>query len=138
MQFYSFPDSARHFISLPRKTKSQLLKIAVLLLCLTTTALLYAETISGRVLDQSGAVIVGARVEISGGELTQPIVLSSDARGNFLSPDLKPGSYSVKVTREGFEPLVKTIDLRGKADLELKLAIAKQREEITVSGKGRA
>ena len=99
---------------------------------------MHAETISGTVLDPSGAVIVGARIEISGGELSQPIIFSSDARGRFVSPDLKPGNYSLRVTREGFEPLVKTVDLHGMAELELKLAIANQHEEVTVSGKGRA
>ncbi len=100
--------------------------------------LLHAESISGTVLDPSGAVIVAARIEITGGDLTQPIVLASNAQGKFVSPDLKAGSYSVRVTQQGFELLVKTVDLRGTAELELKLAIAKQREEVTVSGKGRA
>ncbi len=117
---------------------SSLPKLALLMLCVTSPMLLHAETISGTVLDPSGAVIVGARVEISGGELSQPIIVSSDARGRFVSPDLKPGNYSLHVTRQGFEPLVKTVDLHGPAELELKLAIAKQREEVTVSGKGRA
>src|SRR5258708_33096918 len=115
-----------------------LLPKLALLLCLTSPVLLHAETISGTVLDPSGAVIAGARIEITGGDLTQPIIFSSDARGRFVSPDLKPGNYSLRVTREGFEPLVKTVDLHGMAELELKLAIAKQREEVTVSGKGRA
>jgi hypothetical protein len=117
---------------------SLLPKLALLLLCLTSPVLLHAETISGTVLDPSGAVIAGARIEISGGDLSQPIIFSSDARGRFVSPDLKPGSYVVRVTQQGFESLVKTVDLRGTAELELKLAIAKQREEVTVSGKGRA
>ena len=117
---------------------SALPKIALLMLCVTSPVLLHAESISGTVLDPSGAVIVGARIEISGGELSQPIIFSSDARGRFVSPDLKPGNYSLRVTRQGFETLVKTVDLQGTAELELKLAIAKQREEVTVSGKGRA
>jgi hypothetical protein len=117
---------------------SSLPKLALLMLCVASPALLHAETISGTVLDPSGAVIVGARIEISGGDLSQPIIFSSDARGRFVSPDLKPGNYSLRVTREGFEPLVKTVELHGTAELELKLAIAKQREEVIVSGKGRA
>src|SRR5882757_7402955 len=117
---------------------SLLPKLAVLLLCLMSPMFLHAETISGTVLDPSGAVIVGARIEISGGGLSQPITFSSDARGKFMSPDLKPGNYSLRVTREGFEPLVKTVDLHGMAELELKLAVASQHEDVTVSGKGRA
>src|SRR5215470_447107 len=138
MQSYSFLHAIRRLIALRYAPHSLLAKVALLLLCLTCTALLYAETIKGTVVDPSGAVIVGARIEITGGELTQPIVLSSDGQGKFVSPELKPGSYSVRVTREGFEALVKTVDLREKAELEFKLAIAKQREEVTVSGKGRA
>jgi hypothetical protein len=125
-------------VALYRPPLSLLQKLALLLLCLTSPLLLHAETISGTVLDPSSAVIVGARIEISGGDLSQPIIFSSDARGKFVSPDLKAGSYSLRITREGFEPLVKTVDLHGMAELELKLAIASKHEEVTVSGKGRA
>jgi len=113
-------------------------KTALLLLWLTAPAHLYADTISGKVADPSGAVIVGARIEITGGDLSQPIVLSSDGQGKFSSPDLKPGAYVLRVTQEGFEPLVKTADLHGRLDLELQLEIAHQKVEIVVSGKGRA
>ena len=89
-------------------------------------------------MDPSGAVIVGARIEITGGDLTLPVVISSDSRGKFVSPDLKPGSYSLRVTREGFEPLTKTLDVRSAVELELRLGLAKQHEEVSVSGKGRA
>lgn len=129
---------AHRVVALYRTPPSLLQKLALLLVCLVSPALLHAETISGTVLDPSGAVIVGAHIEITGGELTQAVVLSSDAQGRFVSPDLKPGSYSLRVTQQGFEPLVKTVDLHGAAQLEFKLAIAKQREEVTVSGKGRA
>jgi hypothetical protein len=112
----------------PHRTLLVLLpQLALLLLCVTSPVLLHAETISGTVLDPSGAVIVGARIELSGGELSQPIILSSDAKGRFVSPDLKPGNYSLRVTREGFEPLAKTVDLHGTAELELKLAVATPR-----------
>src|SRR5260370_20134469 len=113
-------------------------KIALVLLYLAGPALLDAQTISGTVEDQSGAVIVGARIEITGGDLAQPLVLSSDGLGKFSSPDLKPGTYSVRVTRDGFEPLVKPVDLRDAVQLHLILAIAQQQVEISVSGKGSA
>jgi hypothetical protein len=110
------------------KLFSLLPKLALLLLFLASPVFLHAETISGTLLDPSGAVIVGARIEISGGGLSQPVIFSSDARGKFVSPDLKPGNYSLRVTREGFETLVKTVDLHGIAELELKLAVASQHE----------
>src|SRR5262249_29968485 len=122
-----------------RRTRfSFLRKIALLLLWLAGPACLHAQTISGTVADPSGAVIVGARIEITGGDLAQAIVLSSDGQGKFSSPDLKPGTYSLRVTRQGFEPLVKTVELHGNTEVELRLAIAQQHVEVSVSGKGLA
>jgi hypothetical protein len=112
-----------------------LLKMALFLLWLMGPTRLRAETISGTIQDPSGAVIAGARIEISGGDLAQPVVLSSDSLGKFASPDLKPGTYSVRVTRDGFEPLVKTVDLQGSAQLQLTLTIAKPSVSISVAGK---
>jgi peptidase M1-like protein/carboxypeptidase family protein len=138
MQSYFVPD-AIGCVVLPRRTLLSLLpKFALILACLMSPRLLHAETISGTVLDPSGAVIVGAHIEISGEGLSQPIVISSDAQGKFVSPDLKPGDYSLRVTSEGFELLVKTVDLHGTMELQLKLALAKQHEEVTVFTKGRA
>ncbi len=113
-------------------------KIALFLLWLLGPTWLRSQTISGTVQDPSGAVIAGARIEITGGDLVQPVVLSSDAVGKFASADLKPGTYSVRVTREGFEPLVKTVDLQQSLQLQLTLTIAKQRLTISVPGKSLA
>lgn len=96
---------------------------------------IHAQTLSGTIQDSSGAVIVAARIEISGPDLSQPIVLSSDALGKFTSPDLKPGTYSIQVTREGFEPLTKSVDFRGPLQLELTLVVAKEKVSISVPGK---
>ena len=73
------------------------LKILLLLLWLTAPAWLHAQTISGTVQDPSGAVVVGARIEITGGDRAQSLILSSDATGKFASPELKPGTYTVRV-----------------------------------------
>jgi hypothetical protein len=115
-----------------------LLKIALFLLWLMGPTWLHSETISGTIQDPSGAVIAGAQIEIAGGDLVQPILLSSDGLGNFASPDLKPGTYSLRVTREGFEPLVKVVNLPGTVQLQLTLSIAKQQAIISVPGKSLA
>jgi hypothetical protein len=121
-----------------RRRFPSLLKLALFFLWLTVPTWLCSETISGTVKDPSGAVIAGARIEITGGGLTQPIVLSSDGLGEFASPYLKPGTYSVRVMRDGFETLAKTVDLRGAVQLQLTLAIAQQQESISVPGKSLA
>ena len=99
---------------------------------------LHAATISGTVKDPSGAVIAQARIEVRGGDLAQPVVFFSDGLGRFVSPDLKAGKYSLEATRDGFEPLVKPVDLQGPVELELFLAIARQQESISVPAKSLA
>ncbi len=113
-------------------------RLALFLLLLVAPGIVRAQTISGAVHDPSGAVIAEARIEITGGDLAQPIVLSSDGQGQFASPELKPGSYAVRVVREGFEPLVKAVDLRAAVQLQLTLTIAKPVENISVTGKSLA
>src|SRR5437868_15147108 len=66
---------------------------------------LSAATISGTVKDSTGAVIPRARIEIRGGDLAQPVTTNTDGVGHFIAPDLKPGTYIVRVTAEGFEQL---------------------------------
>jgi hypothetical protein len=115
--------------------KSLLPKIVLFLFCLAAPLSLHADSISGKIADPSGALIPGVRIEITGGNLAQPLVLSSDATGKFSSPDLTPGSYTLRLTRDGFEPLVKTVDLKGAVSLQLSLAIARQRVDVKVTSK---
>jgi hypothetical protein len=99
---------------------------------------LWADTITGTVKDPSGAVIVGARIEIIGAGFSQPIVLLSDASGKFSAPNLAAGKYSVKVAKEGFDESSSTVDLRNTADLQLELTISSQRTSINVSDRSMA
>jgi hypothetical protein len=132
-----------HLPPWPRaRNSSSALKSAIVLfggvLCLIVPGWLHAANISGTVKDQSGAVIAGAHVEITGADLAQPVVLLSDGVGKFVSPDLKPGSYSVRVTKDGFEAREETVDLRETAEIQITLAIARQQVGISVTGKALA
>lgn len=111
---------------------------AIVTFFLLFTLQLWADTISGTVHDPSGAVVAAARVEITGGDLAQPIVLTSDGQGRFVSPDLKPGTYSLRIVRGGFEPLTQSVNLHGTADLQLTLAIARSQVTVAVQGKSAA
>ncbi|HEV8486975.1 MAG TPA: carboxypeptidase regulatory-like domain-containing protein, partial [Blastocatellia bacterium] len=117
---------------------SFLLKLLLFLLGLVAPALVRSETISGTIQDPSGAVIVGAQIEITGGDLRQRVVLSSDGLGKFISPNLKLGTFLLRVTKDGFEPLVKTVELKAAAQLQLTLAVAQHQENITVAGRNPA
>jgi hypothetical protein len=110
----------------------------LLLLCLVLGTVLRADTLSGTVKDPSGGVVLGARIEISGGNLAQPLVLTSDESGKFAAPNLSAGKYSVRVAKEGFDDLVTTVDLHGTADLALGLTITAQKTSVTVNEKSTA
>jgi hypothetical protein len=119
-----------------RLTRFPFLHASILaLFCLAFATYLCADTLSGTVKDPSGAVVVGARIQITGGSLSQPIVLTSDESGKFAVPNLSPGKYSVRVAKEGFDDLVTTVDLKGAAELPLSLTIAAQRTQVNVTEK---
>ena len=105
------------------------------ILGLAMAAPLRGDTISGTVKDPSGAVVAGAHIVISGGKLSQPVVLASDEAGKFLAPNLDAGKYSVEVAKDGFDVVVTEVELKGTAELELKLKIAAQETSVNVTGK---
>src|SRR6266478_1548676 len=129
--------------SSPMRTFWRLGRLHVLLpvmalLCLALAPHLRADTISGTVKDPSGAVVIGARIEISGNNLAQPLLLTSDESGKFAAPNLSAGKYSLRVSKVGFDDLVTTVDLHGTAELPLKLTIATQQTSVTVNEKSTA
>jgi hypothetical protein len=112
--------------------------IVLVLLCIGLQSPLKADTISGTVKDPSGAVVAGARIEISGGNLQQNVVLTTDESGRFVAPNLTAAKYSVRVTKEGFDESLTTVDLHGTAEIDLKLSIAAQQTSVNVSEKSLA
>jgi hypothetical protein len=122
-----------------RYGRAHILYAAILaLVCMALATQLRADAISGTVKDPSGAVVAGARIEISGGGLAQAIVLTSDETGKFAAPNLNPGSYSVRVAKDGFDDLVTAVELKGAAQLTLRLTIAAQKTSVNVSEKNSA
>ncbi len=121
-----------------RLGRFHLLLPVVALLCLVLPAPLRADTISGTVKDPSGAVVIGARIEISGDNLAQPLLLTSDESGKFATPNLNAGKYSIRIAKEGFDDLVTMVDLHGTAELPLRLTIAAQQTSVTVNEKSTA
>jgi hypothetical protein len=71
-------------------------------------------TLLGRVIDQSGGVIVGARVEATNTETGVHSTTTSNETGDFLLPFLIPGPYSLQVEAPGFKKFV-----RGRVDVRV-------------------
>lgn len=110
--------------------------VAFLFVAVCATTNLDAAVISGTVKDASGGSTPRAHIEIGGGDLSAPLTLEADAQGHFASPDLKPGTYTLKVTADGFEPNTQAVVLStANPTLEISLQVATLRQEVTVEGK---
>lgn len=112
-----------------------------LLLALFAAAVAAAQTstgtLTGVVLDPSGAVIPGAQVRLLGTETGEQVrELTTTADGSFVAPLLRPAAYTVQVTAQGFKNLVRSgIVLRVDEQLSLRLTLetGSPAESITVS-----
>ena len=82
-------------------------------------------TINGTVLDSTGAVVPNAQVRLLGtdtGELVRELTTGDD--GTFVAPLLRPSTYTVEVSAQGFKKLVRTgIGLRVDDTLNLRLPL---------------
>ncbi len=92
--------------------------------------------IHGRVVDQSGAALVDARVTVRRVETGTVRRASSGSGGFYAVPALAPGDYSVGVEAEGFRPASgETIQLAlgSKARADFALEVGSASDAITVS-----
>ncbi len=94
------------------------------------------SAIIGQVSDASGAAVPGAAVTATNKETGLKRSAKTDDSGRFNFPQLKPGSYLVKVEAEGFEPLQNEAISAGlgqkqTADFRLKIAQSNQTIEIS-------
>jgi len=82
---------------LPWRSPARILMAA----CLACAALGAQVTITGRVVDENGAAVEGARLEWRGAD-SAVIAASSDAAGNFRAGLPAAGEYTVRAERLGF------------------------------------
>jgi TonB-dependent receptor len=88
-------------------------------------------TLTGHVTDKAGAVLQGAQVHIL--QTTQSFV--SDTQGQFVVPNLAPGTYEVKIAFVGFAPFDQTVTIAAgqPAELNAVLQVASASQEIIVT-----
>jgi Carboxypeptidase regulatory-like domain len=95
------------------------------------------SAIVGQVSDASGAAVPGATVTIRNTETGLQRIAATDDSGRFNFPQLKPGTYSVRVEALGFDPQQNeavSSSLGQKQTVDFILKIAQERESIEVSG----
>jgi Carboxypeptidase regulatory-like domain len=91
----------------------------------------------GRVVDQTGAVLPGVSVTLSGSGLITSRDVVSQATGGYRFPNVPVGTYSVSFALPGFATLVREgirIETGFNAEINVQLRLSTQTETITVSG----
>jgi Carboxypeptidase regulatory-like domain len=113
-----------------------LLIFSLLLLPSSTLAQEYRATISGRVIDPTGAAVPGASIEVletGTGAISRTV---SDSVGAYVVPFLLPGNYSITVTKAGFKTLVRsgiTLQTQEHPIMNLELALGGENQTVTVT-----
>jgi len=113
-----------------------------LLVCLALALLVFGSaqaqkvtgSITGTVLDPSGAAVPGAKVQIANEATGYKNEISSTAEGSFVVADLPPASYKLRISLAGFKTFETTISVRvGTAvTVEAKLVIGEATSIMTV------
>ncbi len=94
------------------------------------------SAIVGEVKDATGAVLAGASVTITNHETGLRRSALTDSAGRFDFPQLKPGTYTVGVKAEGFEPQRNdnvSSGLGQKQNVDFTLKVARSNEVVEVN-----
>src|SRR6202790_1679006 len=128
------------FIAMPRSILSIVVSVGLFYFLLPEVTFSQGETTSaiiGQVSDASGAAVPVATVTVHNTETGLQRIATTDDSGRFNFPQLKPGTYTVRVEAQGFTPQQNDAEASGlgqKQTVDFTLKIAQARENIEVSG----
>ena len=113
--------------------KLALLTLAVVVPCFAQ----FNSGFTGVVVEQTGAVVVGAKVTVTnqGTQVAQSSTTTSS--GDFRIPSLPGGVYTIEVDAPGFRPWVQkdvTLESNQVLTLHPSLSLATQQVVVSVSG----
>ena len=123
-------------------TKSLVAAIAVTCLLLSVVSANAQSTgnsmVSGTVVDPSGAVVVGATVEMHNPVSGFARTTVTDVKGNFSFPNVPFNPYHLTVTKKGFASSAQDVDVRSvvPTNLSINLTVTGSTETVTVEASG--
>lgn len=94
-------------------------------------------TISGHVTDPTGAAIPNASVLIANDTTGVTSTVVTNASGYYVATFLKPDSYTVTVSAQGFEAAVRkslTLQIQQVAEQDFQLSVGQVQQQVTVTG----
>ena len=92
-------------------------------------------TLTGRIVDQSGAVVPNARVTMTNTGTNETRVVATNVDGDYTIPQLPPGDYSLSVELRGFKKMVRSLSLETgqEARLDITLLTGSVTEEVVIT-----
>ena len=113
----------------------------IALLCCLPVVLANAQSastaqISGTVVDPQGAVVPGATVTATNTATGVPRSVNTTSTGNFVIPNLSPGTYDVKVEAKGFGPAGSKglkLNVGDQKTLNFNMAVAGSSQTVEVT-----
>jgi Carboxypeptidase regulatory-like domain len=96
-----------------------------------------STSISGQVVDTSGAAVKGASISLTNTDTQVTVTTLSDDRGAFILPPVPPGHYQAKVSAEGFstwQASAITLEVGAKQVLNAVLAVGSVQSTVSVTG----
>jgi hypothetical protein len=94
-------------------------------------------TVSGVVVDASGAAVSGATVTVKSLETGVARVVTTNPAGAYTVLSLPVGPFEVKAGKQGFKTTVRTgirLEVGQRAVVNLRLEVGEVKQEVTVSG----
>jgi outer membrane receptor for ferrienterochelin and colicin len=94
-------------------------------------------TIKGRILDESGAGVPGATVEIVSSDKGFRRSQTTDATGGFTFAALQPGPFALRASLSGFQTVEKTnniVEANKTTEVDVTMRLATAAESVTVTG----
>lgn len=120
-------------------------QIAVLLFLYSISAVsLFGQatstgTVVGTVTDQSGAVVPDASVAMTDRATNTTTKTTTNSAGHYVLPNIAPGTYDMKVTKQGFQTAVvsnQAVEVGKSLTEDIKLTVGAITQEITVETTG--
>ncbi len=106
-----------------------------LLLSISGIAQINTASLTGQVLDATGAAAAGAKVSAKNNATNVMKSVTTDDGGSYIFVNLPIGSYTVSVELKGFKKIVReqiTLEVAQKARLDFSLQVGEVEETITV------